>query len=157
VEAIVGPARITVFSLGGTITMSPGADRGGAVVPELGGRQLLASVPGLDKTDISVEVCDVLKVPGASLTIDDVISLGRQVTQSAEGGTAGFVVTQGTDTIEETAFLLELVYAGEPPVVVTGVMRNPAAPGHDGRHREGIQAYGNPHIATTVNRIINNQ
>jgi L-asparaginase len=108
----------------------PGGSAG--AIPALSGEQLLAAVPGLAQTGTDVTVHDVRQVPGASLEIADVIELARLIRASVSSGAAGVVVTQGTDTIEETVFLLDLLYDGQAPVAVTGAMRNPALAGHDG-------------------------
>ncbi len=122
-------ARVLVLSLGGTIAMTPGGGAGG-VAPRLSGADLVAAVPGLgDGVEILTE--DFRQVPGAWLTIEDVAVLASRLNELADG-VSGFVVTQGTDTLEETAYLLDLLYEGDAPLAVTGAMRNPSMAGADG-------------------------
>src|SRR5688500_7915773 len=122
--------RVAVVGLGGTIAMT--ATPGGGVVPALSAEQLVAAVPGLAEIGVDVEVVDFRRVPGASLTFDDLSALADEVRDRCAAGFDGIVVTQGTDTIEETSYYLDLRHAVPQPVVVTGAMRNPTLAGADG-------------------------
>jgi L-asparaginase len=122
--------RVVVFGLGGTIAMTSVAGRG--VVPALGADQLVAAVPGLAGTGVTVEVEDFRRVPGASLAFDDLTALAAAIEARLSTGADAVVITQGTDTIEETAYLLDLTHTRPEPVVVTGAMRNPTLAGADG-------------------------
>lgn len=122
--------RVVVFGLGGTIAMATGA--GGGAVPALSPAQLVAAVPGLAETGITVETRDFRRVSGASLTFDDLAALAVAVDEELAAGADGVVVTQGTDTIEETAFQLGLTHTRAEPLIVTGAMRNSSLAGADG-------------------------
>jgi L-asparaginase len=138
--------RVAVFTLGGTISMSGGS--GGAVL-RLTGSELLDSVPGLPGTGAAVEVHDFCRVPSAALGIADVLELAAAIEAELAAGAAGAVVVQGTDTIEETSFLLDLVHSGDAPVVVTGAMRHAGLAGADGPANilASIQAAASPLLA----------
>ncbi|TDB73235.1 asparaginase [Micromonospora sp. KC723] len=119
-----------VFGLGGTIAMTSGTGEG--VSPTLSAGDLVDAVPGLASAGIDIEVVDFRRRPGASLTFADIAALATAATHELAAGAAGVVITQGTDTIEETAYLLDLLHQRPEPVVVTGAMRNPTMAGADG-------------------------
>src|ERR1700761_6601005 len=121
--------KVVLFTLGGTIASTPAA---GGVVPRLSGADLLTSVPGLDRAGLEVKVHDFRQVPSSSLTIGDILDLAAAIREQVSAGADGVVVSQGTDTIEETVFLLDLLYDGDAPVVFTGAMRHPMLAGADG-------------------------
>jgi L-asparaginase len=121
--------RLLFISLGGTITMVPGS--GSGITPKLGAAELVASVPALaDVADIEAQ--SPFKLPSPSLSIGNLVDVAVAVRQGLSQGFDGAVVIQGTDTIEESAFLLDLLVDGDKPVVITGAMRGAAAPGADG-------------------------
>ncbi|MFM9367499.1 asparaginase [Streptomyces sp. Da 82-17] len=129
---------VALFTLGGTIAMAgagteqsgPGADQpGGTVVARLTGADLTAAVPGLD---IPLDVHDTRAVPSADLTFRQLLDLVEQASRAVRAGARGVVVTQGTDTLEESAFLVDLVWPHPEPFVLTGAMRNPTLAGPDG-------------------------
>lgn len=138
-------ARVNVLALGGTIAMTAEPDEPG-VVPRLKAEQLVAAVPGLAGSGISVEAQNVRGVPGSSVSLDDVRSVAAVIAEQSADGVDGFVVTQGTDTIEETSYLLDLLCDGPAPVVVTGAMRNPTLAGADGPANllAAVQVAGSP-------------
>lgn len=121
--------RISLIVTGGTITMTRGAGPG--ITPTLTGDDLVAAVPQVSQ-HASLDVHSYAQKPGASLTLEDLVAIARLVDQKIAEGSAGVVVVQGTDTIEETAFVLDLLVRSGRPVVVTGAMRGPQAPGADG-------------------------
>ena len=119
---------VSVLALGGTIA-STGA--GAGVTPTLTADQLVESVPGL--ADVArIEADTFRQVPSPELTLVDQVALAHEIEGRINRGNAGVVVTQGTNTIEETAFVLDLLVDSDAPVVVTGAMRNPTLAGADG-------------------------
>jgi L-asparaginase len=125
----VNRPTVTVLGLGGTIAMTPGAE--GGVVPALGAETLVAAVPALAEL-ARVEARSFRQMPGAHLTFDDLEELAAAIREIAARGARGVVVTQGTDTIEESAFALDRLLDVDMPVIVSGAMRNPSLPGADG-------------------------
>ncbi|HEY9370712.1 asparaginase [Streptomyces sp.] len=109
--------RVTVFTLGGTISA-----RGGDA-SRMSGAEV---VGGAD-----VDLRDFRRLPSSSLSLADLHALAEEVRATVAAG-SGVVVVQGTDTLEETAFLLDLLCETKEPIAVTGAMRRPDLPGADG-------------------------
>lgn len=123
------PSVLMVFT-GGTISMRIVPGRG--AVPAQGGREILEAVPGLRAlADVTCEDFD--RLPGPHWTPDRMLELAKHLDRRlGEGREVGAVVTHGTDTIEETAYLLDLALATDKPVVLTGAMKTADDPVWDG-------------------------
>lgn len=124
------PRRVAVLGLGGTIAMTTTGQ--GVAVPALSPGELVAAVPGLAETGITVDTAEVARLPGASLGFAHLVATAAAARKHIEAGACGVVVVQGTDTIEETSYLLDLLHDRPEPIVVTGAMRHPGLAGADG-------------------------
>lgn len=120
--------RIAVIGLGGTIAMTQGPN---GFVPTAGIADVLAVVPALGELAV-FEPIDFLSVGSANIGFDDLFRLSHAIKAVVDDGCAGVVVVQGTDSIDETAFALELLTDVAVPIVVTGAMRAASVPGADG-------------------------
>ena len=122
---------IGLLFTGGTISMKLDPATG-AAVPALGSADILAQVPGIAGVAV-FEVEDFSRLPGPHVTPDQMWRLAcRAAAWLERPDIDGLVITHGTDTIEETAFLLDLVLTSAKPVVLVGAMRTISDPSWDG-------------------------
>jgi L-asparaginase len=121
---------VVVLTTGGTIASMPARD--GAVVTALSGDDLVAAVPGL-RDEGRLEVREVLRIGGYLITAEQMLTVARAARHAAgQEGVAGVVVTHGTDTMEETAYLTDLIHDADAPIVFTGAQRHAGSAHSDG-------------------------
>jgi L-asparaginase len=121
--------HIVILTTGGTIAMSAGAQAGGAV-PTLAGADLAAALPH-GVAEIRTE--EFANLPSAHLTLEQIWNLSRRVAALvADDAVDGVIVTHGTDTLEESAYLCDLTIDSPKPMVFTGAMRTASEIGYDG-------------------------
>ena len=120
---------VAVLSTGGTIAMRFDAEAGGAI-PVLGADELIARLPpGLPR----LKVEEITRLPSSHFRLDTLWIIRERVAELVDDDAVdGVVITHGTDTLEETAYLLELTVPTEKPVVLTGAMQAVSDAGYDG-------------------------
>jgi len=124
--------KIIVAATGGTIASRRNPETGKLSSGVITGDELLRLIPDLDHR-LSVEVHNLFGVPSSHLGPDQMLALAKQAQAYLAGPeVSGVVVTHGTDTLEESAYLAGLVISGEKPVVFTGSQRGPLETGSDG-------------------------
>jgi len=139
--------NVVILATGGTIagaasTGTQASYTSGAVTIDA----MLAAVPGIrDLANIKGE--QISNVGSQDITLDIMLTLAKRINVLlAQNDIDGIVVTHGTDTLEETAYFLNLVVKSEKPVVLVGSMRPSTAVSADGPLNlyEGVAVAGDP-------------
>lgn len=120
--------KVQVITLGGTIAMQRVE---GGLSPALAGDALLGFLRDLN-LPVQIDWIEFINVASANITFADLARLAEHIDSLNTEHYSGVVVTQGTDTIEETAFALELLSHTPVNIVVTGAMRGASHPSADG-------------------------
>ena len=128
---MTGRKSVHILFTGGTISMRIDPETG-AAVPSLSGEEIVSRVQGL-RREAKLTLDDYARLPGPHVTPHWMWRLrGRVSSVLQEPAVDAVVLTHGTDTLEETAFLLDLTLDSPKPVVFCGAMRTVSEPGWDG-------------------------
>jgi len=134
VETQTKLANVVVLATGGTIAGAGASAANSATyqAAKVGIEQLIAGIPELNKL-ANVRGEQVMQIASESITNDNLLQLGRRVSELADSKDVdGIVITHGTDTLEETAYFLNLVEKTDKPIIVVGSMRPGTAMSADG-------------------------
>ena len=126
---------VWVLSTGGTIAGqgSSSTDLSNYKPGSILGEQLVKSVPQIAEI-AQVKVEQIVNVNSSDITLENWLTLAKRIQRivAEEPNVAGFVITHGTNTLEETAYFLNLTIRSDKPVVLVGSMRPATAMSADG-------------------------
>jgi len=129
--AAAGLPVVKLIATGGTIAMKIDPVKK-APVPAISGEDLIATVPEIAKI-AQMEVLNISNVPSGYMDPDRWVALQKAVVEAlARPEVAGVIVSHGTDTLEETAYFLDLTVQSNKPIVLIGAQRNASEKDFDG-------------------------
>ena len=122
--------KIQLIATGGTIAMSK--DANGKSVPAFSGNDLLSNLPGLHQ-EIQLQVLNFSNVASCNMSPERMLALGMEVENILKDPElCGIVITHGTDTLEETAYFLNLIINDSRPIIFTAAQRDASEGDSDG-------------------------
>ncbi|QXM06318.1 asparaginase [Crassaminicella indica] len=125
------PNKVAVVFTGGTISMKIDP-RISAAIPALSSEEIMSMVTNIDKY-ADIEIVNFDRIPGPHMTPKKMMKLSKLVKKLIlREDITGVVVTHGTDSLEETAYLLDLTINSTKPIIIVGAMRNSSELGYDG-------------------------
>ena len=135
--------HLRVLSTGGTIAST---GEGDGATPKVTGQELIEAVPSIEHyAEITVD--QVVQRPSFEMDFEAIIAVAKRAKAAILGGADGVVVTHGTDTMEESAYLFDRVVDVEKPIVFTGAQRRP----------DEVSPDGPANLVTAIKTAANNQ
>lgn len=123
--------KIAIIFTGGTISMKID-EKIKAAVPALDGDDIMSFVSNIDQ-EADIEVDNYISIPSPFISPDIMMDLSKRVQNYIKRDDIdGIVITHGTDTLEETAYFLDLNIKTQKPIVLVGAMRSVSELGYDG-------------------------
>ncbi|GAB6138595.1 asparaginase [Halanaerobaculum tunisiense] len=152
--------KIKIITTGGTIAMGPD-ETTHQMVPQLSGADLLQQIPQLESM-AQLELIQYTNLDSSQLQPESILELSQLVENSlAQDDISGVIITHGTDTLEETAYLLDLMINHPKPVVLTGALRSFKQPSSDATANliQSLQTILEPHsknrgVLVVLNNLI---
>lgn len=123
-------AIVAIGALGGTISMTKSEGEEG-ITSKIGAEELIKQIPELAQF-AEIRAATIYRQSSCSLTFAQLFATLAWAKQQIADGAQGVVLSQGTDTIEQTAFFFDLYWDLPEPLVVIGAMRGPQAVSFDG-------------------------
>ncbi len=123
--------KVAAIFTGGTISMKVDK-RLSAAIPAMSSEEIMSLVTNIDKI-AEIEIVPFARIPGPHMTPELMMELSQTVKDTiARDDICGVIITHGTDSLEETAFFLDLNIKSDKPIIVVGSMRNASELGYDG-------------------------
>lgn len=123
--------KIAIIFTGGTISMKVDPSLN-AAIPSMSSEEIMGKVTNIERF-ADIDIIQFANMPGPHMTFEKMLKLSSIIqTQLDRDDIDGVIITHGTDTLEETAYFLDLTLKTTKPIIVVGAMRNGSELGYDG-------------------------
>lgn len=120
--------KIALASIGGTISMQ--VSNNGGITPQIGAKDFISAIPEIKKI-AQISTHNLFSIASGHITFQNLLEAYNWAKNAAKDS-QGIIITQGTDTLEESAFFLSLLWNEPIPLILTGAMRSSDELGYDG-------------------------
>ena len=151
--------EVVVIATGGTISMKEPAQGAGAT-PSLAGKELVSHLQSLEENRLKISIKEYAALPSAYFSLENLWELAEIIRQMHdEDQRRAFVITMGTDILEEFIYFIDLLKPDGAAVVVTGAMRSASQLGYEGEANlhHAILCAASPRVARAGALLVMNE